>query len=168
MATRHLRQATITFTPSTSGTYTLICSQDITGPGNSYSLTITGAGSVGTKTTILQGLDLPPANLNITVIVTALGGTPTGNVTLSLDGGAGITQALSGGQTVFSIPNPVPGFQTVTAVYAGALPTYLPSSASISLTTGYPQYQTRAAREGQCRAADHMPSVRRWSRLLAL
>ena len=103
--------ATINFTPSTSGNYTLFCSQDVTGPGSSYTLTITGAGSVGTKTTILQGQDLPPANLNITVIVTAVGGTPTGNVTLSLDGGTGITQALSGGQTVFSIPNPVPGFQ---------------------------------------------------------
>jgi hypothetical protein len=45
--------------------------------------------------------------------------TPTGNVTFSVDGGAGTTVALSGGQATFTVPVLAGGNHTITATYSG-------------------------------------------------
>jgi hypothetical protein len=130
---------TLNYTATSSGSFTLICSQDVTGPGNSYALSLSGpAGSVGTTTTVYPGIDIGNANLNVTVKVSALGGTPTGSVILSVDGNPVGTQTLSSGSTVFNITNPGPGNHTLSATYAGSLPNYLPSSGSAALVTGIP------------------------------
>ncbi len=49
------------------------------------------------------------ANGIVTVTVSSAAGTPTGNVSLSVDGGAATTQALVGGSTTFTIPSPSAG-----------------------------------------------------------
>ena len=61
------------------------------------------------------------ANGLVTVTVTAndpTAGTPTGNVTLSVDGGTALSQALAAGSTTFTITNPSAGDHTLAAGYA--------------------------------------------------
>ncbi|HZT00141.1 MAG TPA: MBG domain-containing protein, partial [Terriglobales bacterium] len=54
----------------------------------------------------------------VTVTVTSAGGTVTGNVTLTVDGGAPITQALSGGSASFPVLTPVVGNHVLVANFA--------------------------------------------------
>ena len=54
----------------------------------------------------------------VTVTVSSLGGTPTGNVSLTVDGGSPLTQTLADGVTVFSIPNLSAGAHSLSASYA--------------------------------------------------
>jgi hypothetical protein len=70
---------------------------------------------------------------SITVTVHSNGGTPTGDVSLSVDNGAPLTQALSGGQTVFTIPGLHAGDHNLSASYAGE-GNYWVSSATDKLT----------------------------------
>jgi hypothetical protein len=58
------------------------------------------------------------ANGAVTVTVTSGAGTVLGNVSLSVDGGAALTQALSGGTTVFTVTSPNAGDHALTASYA--------------------------------------------------
>ncbi len=52
------------------------------------------------------------------VVVTSSGGTPTGTVTFSVDGGPAQSQALSGGSALFTIPSPGAGPHALHASYA--------------------------------------------------
>ena len=92
---------------------------------------VTQAGAM-TTTTILA----PPITFGqngvVTVNVASAAGTVTGNVTLSVDGGAPITQALSGGSAIFTLTTPATGTHTLLANYA-AQGTFAASSATGSL-----------------------------------
>ena len=82
--------ATINFSPTSSGIYTIICAGDVAGaPGSpspngppnapaapiSYTLSFPGEALGGpTTTTVYPGVDLPGSPLNVTVKVTASGG----------------------------------------------------------------------------------------------
>jgi hypothetical protein len=72
-------------------------------------------------------------NGSITVTVHSNGGTPTGNVSLSVDNSTPLTQALTGGQTVFTIPGLHAGDHSLSASYAGE-GNYWVSSATDKLT----------------------------------
>jgi hypothetical protein len=72
-------------------------------------------------------------NASITVTVSCGAGTPTGNVSLTVDGGTPLTQALSGGSTVFSVPSLNAGNHNLSASYA-AQATFDTSSATGTLT----------------------------------
>ena len=58
------------------------------------------------------------ANGIVTVTVGSGAGTPGGNVSLSVDGGAAINQALVSGSTTFTLTSPSPGVHTLSASYA--------------------------------------------------
>src|SRR5262249_4752327 len=58
------------------------------------------------------------ANSSVTVTVTSPAGTPTGNVSLTLDGGTPVAQALSGGSATFTLTSPFAGFHLLSASYA--------------------------------------------------
>jgi hypothetical protein len=72
-------------------------------------------------------------NASITVTVSCGAGTPTGNVSLTVDGGTPLTQTLSGGTTVFTIPGLPAGDHSLSATYAGEA-IYWTSSATDKLT----------------------------------
>ncbi len=54
----------------------------------------------------------------VTVTVSSTVGTPTGDVSLSVDGGAAVVQTLIGGSTTFTISSPIAGNHTLNAAYA--------------------------------------------------
>jgi len=92
---------------------------------------VTQAGAM-TTTTILAPPITYGQNGVVTVNVASAAGTVTGNVTLSVDGGAPITQALTGGTAVFTLLAPATGTHTLLANYA-AQGTFAASSATGSL-----------------------------------
>jgi predicted small lipoprotein YifL len=75
------------------------------------------------------------ANGIVTVTVSSAAGTPTGNVSLSVDGGTAVVQDLTGGSTTFTIPSPSAGTHTLNAEYA-AQGNFEASSASGTLVVG--------------------------------
>jgi hypothetical protein len=81
---------------------------------------MTGTGVVGTNMTITAPAITYGANGVITVNVSSTTGTvaPAGNVTLSVDGGAPMTAALSAGLTSFNIVTPTAGSHALVANYA--------------------------------------------------
>jgi N-acetylneuraminic acid mutarotase len=77
--------------------------------------------SADTTTSISAPAITYGANGLVTVTVAAVdpsAGTPTGNVTLSVDGGAATSQALVSGSTTFTIPTPNAGDHSLSASYA--------------------------------------------------
>jgi hypothetical protein len=129
---------TLVYRPTVSGTYILICSRNddvtFTSP---YTLTVSVPATT-TSTTITA----PPVNYPFdalaTVTVSDAVAIPAGSVTLSVDGGPGITQALSNGSTTFSLPLKI-GIHALSAVYipqAG----FLPSSGTSSVVVDSPPY----------------------------
>jgi hypothetical protein len=58
------------------------------------------------------------ANGSVTITVSSAAGTPGGNVSLSVDGGAATSKALAGGSAVFTITSPAAGNHTLSASYA--------------------------------------------------
>ena len=65
------------------------------------------------------GQDVPAGGYGdmVTVTVNSNAGTPTGIVSLSVDGGAPLTASLSGGRAQFTLSNPSRGTHTVNATY---------------------------------------------------
>ena len=131
--------ASILFTPPANDTYTIICAVDQ--PfiiSQFYELTIYpyGALNTATMTMIYPGVDLGGMNVNVTVIVSSVGATPTGSVSLSVDAGPATTIPLNGGQAVFTI-SPGIGNHTMTAMYLSNAP-YLPSSNTVTMYQGIP------------------------------
>ncbi|MCU1296130.1 MAG: Kelch motif [Acidobacteriaceae bacterium] len=84
-------------------------------PNVSNSLTINAA---ATTTSISAPTVTFPANGSVTVTVSSTGLTPTGNVSLTVDGGNPISQALSNGAAVFSLTSPAAGTHNVSASYS--------------------------------------------------
>jgi hypothetical protein len=77
------------------------------------------AATTATTTTISAPAVTLPANGTVTVTVASTKATPTGSVSLSVDGGAAITQPLAAGAATFSVPSATAGTRTLTATYAG-------------------------------------------------
>lgn len=86
-----------------------------------------------TSTTINAAAITYPSNGSVTVSVSASGSTPTGNVSLSVDGGAAVTQALSSGSTTFVLGSPNAGGHTLSATF-GAQGNFGASSATGTLS----------------------------------
>jgi predicted small lipoprotein YifL len=83
----------------------------------STATTIQNVGQATTATTISAPSVTLGANGVVTVLVSSPTGTPSGNVTMSVDGGAAITQALTNGSSVFTITKPTAGSHTLSATY---------------------------------------------------
>ena len=58
-----------------------------------------------------------PSSALVTVTVNSNAGTPTGIVSLSVDGGAPLTASLSGGRAQFTLSNPSRGTHTLNVTY---------------------------------------------------
>jgi FtsP/CotA-like multicopper oxidase with cupredoxin domain len=112
---------TVTFSPLAGGPQSAtltITSDDPAHP--SVLVSMTGTGVVGTATTLSAATITYGQNGSVTVHVAATSGsaTPTGNVTLSVDGGAALTQPLAAGSATFAITTPTAGNHTLVANYA--------------------------------------------------
>ena len=96
---------------------------------------ITGTVQSPTTTTITAPAVTYGTNGIVTVTVSSATGTPTGNVSLSVDGGTAVVQDLTGGSTTYTIPSPSAGSHTLNAAYA-AQGNFGASSASGTLGVG--------------------------------
>jgi FtsP/CotA-like multicopper oxidase with cupredoxin domain len=94
-----------------------------------YSAWVTTMAGAMTTTSIVAPPITYGQNGLVTVNVTSPAGTVTGNVTLSVDGGAPIAQALVNGSTQFTVLTPAAGSHTLVASYA-AQGTFAASSAN--------------------------------------
>ena len=95
--------------------------------------TVTLTTQASTTTTVSANTITYDANGSVTVTVSSSGGTPTGDVSLSVDGGAATSQTLDGnGSATFTIGSPNAGTHTLSASYA-AQGNFGPSSGSGSL-----------------------------------
>jgi hypothetical protein len=111
--------STFTLASPAAGTHTL--SASYAAQGNFAASSSAGSLVVSSATTATSITAPPvtfPANALVTVIVTSPAGTPTGNVTLSVDGALPITQPLAGGQTTFTVFSPSVGNHTLAAAFA--------------------------------------------------
>jgi hypothetical protein len=95
-------------------------------------VTVTPA-TQATSTTLIAPVITYGANGVVTVTVSAQTGTPTGNVALTVDGASPITQALSGGSSIFTLTGLHAGNHSLSASYA-AQGFFLASSATGTLT----------------------------------
>jgi FtsP/CotA-like multicopper oxidase with cupredoxin domain len=112
---------TVTFAPTTGGAQNAtltIASNDPARP--SVTISMTGTGIVGTNTAITAPGITYGVDGVITVAVAQTTGTlaPTGSVTLTVDGGAPLTQPLSAGSATFTMTTPAAGSHTLVANYA--------------------------------------------------
>src|SRR5438270_8859742 len=112
---------TVTFSPSAGGPQNAtltIASDDPARP--SVTISMTGTGIVGTTTAITAPGITYGVDGVITVGVAQTFGTlaPTGSVTLTVDGGAPLTQPLSAGSATFTMTTPAAGSHTLVANYA--------------------------------------------------
>ena len=76
--------------------------------------------AVGIAPTTIS-ISAPPVTYNAAGIVTvSVTSTviPSGNVSLSVDGGGSITQTLSGGSSTFTLPSPAAGIHSLYASFA--------------------------------------------------
>jgi len=90
----------------------------LTAPGGTQE-TVSLINLAPTTTTVSASTITYNANGSATVTVTSPAGTPTGNVSLSVDGGTASSQELDGsGSAVFSINSPNAGGHTLSASYA--------------------------------------------------
>jgi hypothetical protein len=123
---------TVTYTPNAgyngtdTFTYTAVNSAGLV--SNVATVTIQVGGAT-TSTSIVAPAILVGTSAAVTVTVGSVAGTPSGNVSLTVDGGAAITQALgAGGSSVFTVAGLALGSHTLTAAYA-AQGTFASSSA---------------------------------------
>lgn len=128
--------ATFTVTAPAVGTHTLAASYPAQGNFGASSVTgtlIVNAQGVSATSISVQA---PPitagANGTVTVTVSSQGGTPTGNVALSVDGGTPQVQALTNGSAIFTVTQPSAGTHILSASY-GAQGNFGASSGSGSL-----------------------------------
>jgi subtilase family serine protease len=100
--------------------------------------TTTPPALIATTTTVTASNSAPLVNVSdsFTISVTAATGTPTGNVSITIDSNAAITEPLtSNGTYVYSTSFATAGAHTVLVTYAGNS-TYATSNASASVTVG--------------------------------
>ena len=125
--------AAFTIPSPSEGTHTLNAAY--AAQGNFGASSASGTLGVGPGATTMM-LSAPTvtygANGIVTVTVSSATGTPTGNVSLSIDGGIAVVQDLIGGSAAFTIPSPGVGSYTLSATYA-AQGTFGASSASGTL-----------------------------------
>lgn len=112
---------TVTFSPTAGGSQTAtltIVSNDPVRPN--VTISMTGTGIVGTTTTITANAITYGADGAITVGVAQTTGpvVPSGSVTLTVDGGAPITQSLTAGSATFNLTAPAGGSHALVANYA--------------------------------------------------
>ena len=79
---------------------------------------MTGTGVIGTNATISAPAITYGANGVITVTVAATSGTPSGNVTLAVDGGVPLSKTLAPARATFNLTAPAAGTHTLVANYA--------------------------------------------------
>jgi hypothetical protein len=119
-------QATFNTSALTVGTHTITTTYAGDGNFNGSNGTlnqqvINQIGGTATTTTLLSSQNPSSAGqpVTFTATVTGNGGTPTGTVTFSVDGGAGTPVALSGGQAAFTTSTLSIGTHNITATYGG-------------------------------------------------
>jgi hypothetical protein len=104
--------------------------------GNFGASSASGTLGVGLGATSIL-LSAPPitygSNGMVTVTVSSNSGTPTGSVSLSVDGGAATAQGLASGATTFIILGPNAGTHTLSATYGDAQGNFGPSSTTGTL-----------------------------------
>jgi large repetitive protein len=100
---------------------------------NASSSSINQTVNATTSTTVQSSQNPSPVGqaVTFTATVSSAGGTPTGTVTFSVDGGPGTAVGLSGGQATFTTSTLAVGTHTITASYA-ANGSFLGSSGSVS------------------------------------
>jgi FtsP/CotA-like multicopper oxidase with cupredoxin domain len=113
---------TVTFAPSANGPESALLTINTNDPAHAnMTVSMTGTGVTGTNVTVAAAAAITYGqDGTVTVTVTATSGTaaPTGNVTLSVDGGAPITKALTAGSASFTITAPSAGSHALAASYA--------------------------------------------------
>ena len=125
--------AAFTIPSPSEGTHTLNAAYAAQGNFGASSASGTlGVGPGATTMTLSAPTVTYGANGIVTVTVSSATGTPTGNVSLSVDGGIAVVQDLIGGSAAFTIPSPGVGSYTLSATYA-AQGTFGASSASGTL-----------------------------------
>ena len=124
--------ATFTLTAPAVGVHNLVAAYSAQGAFAASSALGTLTVQTTTATSITAPAVTAPANGLVTVTVTSAAGIPTGNVSLRVDGGGAISQALVNGSTTFTLTSPAPGTHTLSATFA-AQGTFAASSATGSL-----------------------------------
>ncbi len=100
---------------------------------------VTAVTSAVTSMTIVAPSVSYGNSASVVVTVSSGAGTPTGNVTLSVDGGPVLTQALSSGSATFSIPLLSGGLHSLSANYAAQdIFQAASKTASLNITTATP------------------------------
>ena len=110
----------VTFTPNAVGPQSASVTISSNDPVNgTLNVALSGVGIANTATAILAPAITYGANGVVTVNVTSPQVTPvTGTVTLSVDGGAPLSQALVSGSATFTLTAPLAGSHTLAANYA--------------------------------------------------
>jgi FtsP/CotA-like multicopper oxidase with cupredoxin domain len=142
---------TVTYQPSTVGAASATISfttNDRVNP--TLSVSMTGAGIVNTSIAINAQAVTYNANGSVTLTVASIpsGFTPTGNVTLSVDGAAPLSQALVTGAATFILTSPNAGTHTLLATYAtqggfqgsSASSSLLVNQATLTITASSPSF----------------------------
>ena len=114
-------QFTVTYAPTTVGSASATITLTTNDPAHpTLVVSMTGTGIVNTSVGITAPTITYNANgiVTITVSSTPAGFTPTGNVTLTVDGGTPISQALASGSSTFTLIAPNAGTHTLLAAYA--------------------------------------------------
>jgi FtsP/CotA-like multicopper oxidase with cupredoxin domain len=109
-----------------------------------FSAWVTTTAGAATTTTIQAPPITYGQNGVVTVTVTSAAGTVTGNVTLAVDGGAPISQTLSGGVAAFTLLTPAVGSHALVATYA-AQGTFAASGATGTLVVNQAQLTITAS-----------------------
>jgi hypothetical protein len=149
---------TVSFAPTVAGPESalLTINSNYTAQPN-MTVSMTGSGVV-TTTTAISALPITYGqNGTVGVTVTASSGTPSGNVTLSVDGGAAVSQALVGGSASFTITTPTAGSHTLVANYA-AQNGFLASTGNGSLVVN-PASLTITASSGTMTYGGPVPAI---------
>jgi Bacterial Ig-like domain (group 3)/MBG domain (YGX type)/Abnormal spindle-like microcephaly-assoc'd, ASPM-SPD-2-Hydin/Multicopper oxidase len=110
---------TVTFAPSAGGPESALFTINTNDPARTnMTVSMTGTGVIGTNVTVAAPAITYGQDGTVTVTATSGTATPTGNVTLSVDGGAPITKALTAGSASFTITAPSAGSHALAASYA--------------------------------------------------
>ena len=92
-----------------------------------------GVALAPTTTSLDASATVFPDDAPVTVTVDSAAGTPTGNVTLQVDGGSAVTQPLVAGNAIFALPGLTVGSHSLLAQYMGDPP--FGASASVGTLT---------------------------------
>jgi len=109
----------VSFLPTATGTRTGTLSITDDASGSPQTVSLTGIGDPASTTVNVSAPSVTyNANGLVTVSVTSGAGTVTGNVSLTVDGGSAVTQALASGSTIFTLSGLSAGSHNLSASYA--------------------------------------------------